>query len=342
MALCLAHPRHGYYLTRDPLGRAGDFTTAPEVSQMFGELLGLWAVAVWQLMGAPAQMNLVELGPGRGTLMADGLRAARLAPAFLAAAEVHLVEISPVLRARQRAALAAAPVAVQWHDALEAVPAGPAIVLANEFFDALPVNQAVKTARGWHERLVGLDPRGRLAFGLAPAPLPGFAQALPGVRGAPPGAIFEWRDPAPAQALGRRAASAGGAALIVDYGHTESAAGDTFQALRRHGYADPLASPGEADLTAHVDFAALAADARAAGATVHGPVTQGHFLRTLGIAARAARLQENASASQRKAVDEALERLTGGSAGKTAGMGDLFKVLALAHPALPPLPGFAM
>ncbi|HEX2727344.1 MAG TPA: SAM-dependent methyltransferase, partial [Beijerinckiaceae bacterium] len=170
MGLCLGHPVHGYYVTRDPFGAHGDFTTAPEISQMFGELVGLWAAEVWRLMGSPRQMRLVELGPGRGTLMADLLRAARIVPGFAQAVSVHLVETSPVLRARQQDTLAASGVPVAWHDRFADVPEGPAVVIANEFFDALPISQFVRTGRGWHERLVGLDADGQLAFGLASEP----------------------------------------------------------------------------------------------------------------------------------------------------------------------------
>ncbi|KAA2242364.1 class I SAM-dependent methyltransferase [Salinarimonas soli] len=331
MALCLAHPVHGYYVTRDPLGAAGDFTTAPEISQMFGELVGLWAAGVWSDMGAPATVRLVELGPGRGTLMRDALRAARVLPAFLAAVRVHLVETSPALRARQGEALAGVEVA--WHERLEEVPEGPAIVVANEFFDALPVRQFVRAGGAWRERLVGLTDDGALAFGLAPEP----ERTID--RSGPEGAVLEW--PAIgldiARALAARLAAQGGAALAIDYGHLESGFGDTLQALRRHAPADPLADPGEADLTTHVDFAALARAARAGGTAVHGPVTQGAFLRALGIEARAAILKRRATPAQAEAIDAALARLVG--TGPEA-MGGLFKAIGFAHPALPPLPGF--
>lgn len=332
MALCLAHPVHGYYRTRDPLGAAGDFVTAPEVSQMFGELLGLWAAGVWQRMGAPHPVVLAELGPGRGTLMADALRAARIVPAFRAALAVHLVEISPALRRRQQETLAASGVAIAWHDDVATLPEGPLIVFANEFFDALPVHQAVKTADGWHERMVGLDESGRLVRALDPAPLPRFEALLPAhLRPAPVGAVFEWRSDAVVTELARRLVRFGGAALIVDYGHAPSAFGDTLQAVRGHAYADPLEAPGEADLTAHVDFAAIAAAAERAGAQALGPVTQGEFLRRLGIELRAARLKASATPAQREAIDAALLRLTGGG---RENMGELFKVLVLGDPRL--------
>jgi NADH dehydrogenase [ubiquinone] 1 alpha subcomplex assembly factor 7 len=332
MALCLGHPIHGYYRTRDPLGAQGDFTTAPEISQMFGELIGLWAAEVWRAMGEPSPVRVVELGPGRGTLMADALRAARVLPAFRTAAAVHLVETSPALRARQEAALAGSGVPVAWHCDVVEVPGGPAIVIANEFFDALPIRQFVGTDRGWCERLVGLN-EGRLAFGVASEP----ARDVPVA--ARPGATLEWPTAGLVLigTLAARLAAHGGAALVIDYGHTTSAFGDTLQAVRAHAYADPLADPGEADLTAHVDFALLARAARNAGAAVHGPVPQGDFLRALGIEPRAAALSARATPAQAQAVETAVPRLTGTENGH---MGELFKVLALADPKLESLPGF--
>jgi NADH dehydrogenase [ubiquinone] 1 alpha subcomplex assembly factor 7 len=337
MRLCLGHPVHGYYTTRDPFGRGGDFITAPEISQMFGELIGLWAAAVWQAMGSPARLVLVELGPGRGTLMADALRTARVAPAFVAALGVHLVETSPVLRRLQQERLAGLGVPVTWHGDVAEVPDGPLIVIANEFFDALPAHQAVKAADGWHERMVGVD-AGALAFALHPDPIPGFAAIVPGrLAGAPAGAVYEWRSGDVVAEIARRVAGHGGVALALDYGHGESALGETLQAVGRHAFADPLATPGDVDLTAQVDFAALARTAEGAGARVHGPVAQGEFLRRLGIEARAAALRATATAAQDADIDAALARLVG--AGRDA-MGELFKAIAFADPRLGALPGF--
>ena len=338
MGLCLGHPVHGYYSTRDPFGRAGDFITAAEISQMFGELIGLWAAAVWRAMGAPPQVALVELGPGRGTLMTDALRAARVVPAFAAALHVHLVETSPVLQRRQQETLASFGVPLAWHREPAAVPQGPLIVIANEFVDALPVHQAVKTPSGWHERMVGIGPDGRLMFALHPDPLPGFAAVVPqAVAGAPPGAVYEWRSGDVVAEIARRVGTHGGAALVIDYGHSESALGETLQAVGHHGFVDPLAAPGEVDLTAHVDFAALARAAGAAGARVHGPLSQGAFLRRLGIEARAAALRAHATAAQTADIDAALARLVGAGG---ATMGELFKAVAFADPKLGALPGF--
>lgn len=338
MALCLAHPEHGYYMTRDPLGRAGDFITAPEVSQMFGELLGLWAAAVWQAMGAPAKIRLVELGPGRGTLLHDALRAALVAPDFHAAVAVHLVEISPALMARQREKLTGLGVPVTWHPTLDEVPEGPAVIIGNEFVDALPVIQMVKLDDGWHERVVEIDRVGRLTFGTAPEPIPRFEQLLPTqLRNAAIGALYEWRSDRFALELGRRLTRDGGAALLIDYGHTRSGLGDTLQAVAAHGYADPLASPGAVDLTAHVDFEALLHAVECTGARAHGPLTQGEFLNRLGIDVRAAKLKAGAEAHVARDIDAALARLTG--TGRTD-MGELFKVIAFSHPSLVTLPGF--
>src|ERR1043166_7391151 len=220
MALCLTDPAHGYYTTRDPLGERGDFVTSPEISQMFGELIGLWMAAVWKQMGEPPNLRVIELGPGRGTMINDAMRAAKVMPAFREAAVLDLVEISPALKAVQETTLEQLPVPMFWHAALKDVPPGPAIIVANEFFDALPVNQAVKTDRGWHERLIAIDAVGNLAFTLAPQPLPHFERLLPDkVRNAAHGAIFEWRTDTVAMEMGRRITSGGGAALIIDYGH---------------------------------------------------------------------------------------------------------------------------
>jgi NADH dehydrogenase [ubiquinone] 1 alpha subcomplex assembly factor 7 len=338
MALCLLDPRDGYYVRADPLGRSGDFVTAPEISQMFGELLGLWAADAWQrLLGAPGDCALVELGPGRGTLMADALRAAAAAaPAFLRALRVHLIEASPTLRAKQRQALAGH--AVEWHDGIDTLPDLPLILLANEFFDALPLRQFVRTERGLAERMVGLDPSGeRLRFGLSPAPSP-WAAALPrALREAPVGTLVEYCPAAIAivQALARRIARQGGAALIVDYGTAESGPGDTLQAVRRHGRADVLEDPGEADLSARVDFAALAEAAMHAGAWCFGPVPQSVLLERLGLAERAGALARGATPAQAAAIAQARARLIGGGE-----MGTLFKALAVVSRSGAPPAGF--
>jgi NADH dehydrogenase [ubiquinone] 1 alpha subcomplex assembly factor 7 len=337
MALCLGHPRHGYYATRDPLGAAGDFTTAPEISQMFGEIIGLWCAEAWRGMKAPARVRLVELGPGRGTLMHDVLRAAKLVPAFEKAIEVHLVETSPVLAKLQREKLAGTDVPIAWHESAADLPPGPLLTIANEFVDALPIDRFVKTANGWCEQRVGIAQE-KLAFGIHSAPLPGFDEGLPPrLRRALAGSVFERRNLAPLREITGRIAATTGAALIVDYGHRRTSLGDTLQAVRAHEFADPLETPGHADLTAHVDFEALAALAKEEGLRVRGPIAQGVFLRRLGIEPRAERLKRDAEARVRNDIDAALARLVGAS---PRHMGELFKVMYLAHRALPIEPGF--
>jgi NADH dehydrogenase [ubiquinone] 1 alpha subcomplex assembly factor 7 len=338
MALCLTDRAHGYYTTHDPLGARGDFITAPEVSQMFGELIGLWMAAVWKQMGEPANLRIIELGPGRGTMMSDALRATKVMPAFRAAVVLHLVEISPVLQSQQEATFEQLPVPMFWHPMLRDVPAGPAIVVANEFFDALPVNQAVKTDLGWHERRIEIDSESKLAFIVAPDPILHFDRLLPpAVREAAASSIFEWRSDTVAMEMGRRIARDGGAALVIDYGHAKSAVGETLQAVGQHAYADPLTAPGTIDLTAHVDFQALAGAVEAMGANSFGPIEQSEFLRRLGIETRAATLKAKAEGTRATGVDAALARLTGH--GRT-GMGKLFKAAAYAHPPVGVPPGF--
>ncbi len=337
MALCLFDPAHGYYTTHDPFGARGDFITAPEVSQMFGELIGLWVSAVWKQMGAPENVRLIELGPGRGTMMKDALRAVRIVPEFRAAIVAHLVEVSPLLRAQQEKTLEDAGVPVFWHAALAEVPKGPAIILANEFFDALPVNQAIKTERGWHERRIQIDSTDQLAFTVAPETLPFFQTLLPPALQAPrAGAIFEWRADTAAIELGRRIADGRGAALVIDYGHIETGLGETLQAVGQHAYADPLTFPGSLDLTAHVDFQSLGRAIEAMGTAGFGPIEQSLFLRRLGIEQRAAALK--AKAARAADIDQELARLIGHN--RTA-MGELFKVAAFVHPSVGVPPGFA-
>ena len=320
MAECLLHPTLGYYTTRDPFGAGGDFTTAPEISQMFGELLGLALAQCWLDQGAPGRIVLAELGPGRGTLMADVLRATRGVPGFHAALQICLVEASPVLRVRQAQALAGyAPL---WFDTVQGLPQGPLFLLANEFFDALPIRQFQREGAGWRERMVGLT-GGALGFGLAPV-----AQ-VPGLPVMEQGAIVEMCPAATGivAEVSARIAAEGGVAVIVDYGGWQSQ-GDTFQALKSNTFADPFADPGQADLTAHVDFAALAA----ASPLEHAYLTQGAFLGRLGIAARAARLAERLSGGRLQSHLAATRRLT-----DAAEMGTLFKVLVL-YPATSPQP----
>lgn len=339
MGEALTHPWAGYYMQGDPFGaphaQGGDFITAPEISQMFGELIGVWCADTWMRLGRPSPCQLVELGPGRGTLMADALRATRQVPGLHDALEVKLVEISPALRERQREALGSH--AVTWLDNVGQLPEAPLLLIANEFFDALPVRQFEQTAEGWAERVVVLDGDGRLAFALA-APTPANRPLIPaGLRDAPQGSVVEV-CPAGlniAAFLGHRLARQPGAALIIDYGPARPTPGPTLQALRRHRRHEVLEAPGTADLTCHVDFASLAQAATVAGCAAHGPVSQGAFLTALGIELRAAQLARSAPAAA-AAITAACKRLT-----DPEQMGSLFKVLALTPRDLPPPAGFA-
>ena len=327
MAECLLHPHHGYYSTRDPFGVAGDFITAPEISQMFGELLGLCLAQAWHDQGAPPRFTLAELGPGRGTLMADALRATRGVAGFHAGAEVVLVEASPTLRDVQARTLHAHP-DPHWITAVDDLPDRPLFLLANEFFDALPIRQFERGTAGWHERLVGLTDAG-LALGLSgPVPLPDRRFSHD-----PPGTIVEMCPPLAsiASAIGQRLVSHGGAAIVIDYGGWRSR-GDTLQALYHHAPDDPIAHPGEADLTAHVDFEALALSVQ----TLRTGLThQGTLLKRLGIDPRAARLAQGLTGPALESHRAALHRLT-----DPAEMGSLFKAIAFHPPGTPPPPGF--
>jgi SAM-dependent MidA family methyltransferase len=289
-------------------------------------------------MGAPDNVRVIELGPGRGTLMKDALRAAKVVPAFLNAAVVHFVDISPALRVQQEDTMHASPVPVFWHNDLAEVPAGQALIVANEFFDALPINQAVRMADGWHTRCVGIAPDGGLEFVTSAAPIPHFERTLPPqIRTAAEGEIFEWRSDATAMNLGRRLSRDRGAALVIDYGHAESGTGDTLQAVGHHAFADPLTSPGNADLTAHVDFQSLARAVESMGAKASPVIDQAVLLRRLGIETRAASLKANATPAVIADVNAALARLTG--SGRT-GMGTLFKAIAFTHPRMGTPPAF--
>ena len=316
MAEALGHPRLGYYRQAQPIGAAGDFTTAPEISQMFGELIGAWLAERWLAMGQPSVV-LVELGPGRGTLMADALRATRGVPGFHAALSLHLVETNSTLRAEQQRALAAFH--PTWHERFDEVPAGPMLLVANEFFDALPVRQFEKTAQGWRERMIGLAPDGEtLTFALAPGASP-FARFLPEAAEGAQAEISE-AGRARVSAIGARAMRDGGWVLIADYGYAQGSAA-TLQAVRSHKSASILERPGETDLSAHVDFGALAA---AAEAPTFGPVSQADFLQRLGLLQRAETLKARASEAQRRALDVTVARLIAPDQ-----MGTLFKVMAV-------------
>ena len=328
LAHYMAESNARYYAAKDPFGSDGDFITAPEISQMFGELIGLWLTDLWLRAGRPANVHYVELGPGRGTLAGDALRAARphgFEP------RVHLVETSPQLRDMQRAVVPQAT----WHDDLSTLPDhGPVLLVANEFLDALPVRQLIRTDNGWRERMVGLVD-GRLAPVVGQAPMDA---AVPEARrDLPVGTLIETSPAAAAvvHEVAGRLVKQGGAALFIDYGHDEVRTGSTLQAVRAHRHVDPFAQPGECDLTAHVDFATLAAVAQSRGCRWLGTVPQGRWLRELGIDARAESLSRAAPA-QAQALAAARDRLTGDEQ-----MGTLFKVMGLASPDWPDGAGFA-
>jgi NADH dehydrogenase [ubiquinone] 1 alpha subcomplex assembly factor 7 len=339
MAEALYHPVHGYYMTRDPFGSDGDFTTAPEISQMFGELVGVWCIERWQAMGRPESIHLIELGPGRGTMMCDVLRAASAQPEFVSAVSIHLVEVSAVLRERQRAALAESVIPVdsmRWHSGLDTLPSGPLLVFANEFLDALPIQQFERTAEGWCERLITMDETGfRFLMSL---PLPSSETVIPHVidEGSDIGAIFETRPDAIkiARQISAHISQHSGAALFIDYGHEVSCVGDTLQAVRDHSKCDVLSEPGSADLTAHVDFDAFG-HAACDLVDIHGPATQADFLRRLGIDLRAEILARNATKSVTNDISSAYHRLVDNDQ-----MGSLFKVMALTNRGIEAPPGF--
>lgn len=335
MAACLYDPRDGYYTRAPSIGGEGDFITAPEVSQMFGELIGLWCVHEWDALARPKTTEWIELGPGNGALISDAWRASRISPAFRESARLHLLEVSEPLKARQADALGKLGARPRWHERIEALPEGPSLIIANEFFDCLPMRQFVRIEDGWRERVIGLDDDGALTFGLFPNTIRVDDPLIPpALHDAAPGAIAEiapaftgWVD-----AIATRLLRAPGRALIIDY--AGDGRGDTLQALRAHRKQGPLDAPGEADLTAHVDFIALRILARASGLQVSGPTPQGDFLRALGINERAAALAQ-AHPERAERIARELHRLTAATE-----MGVLFKVLCLSSPNLPPPAGF--
>jgi SAM-dependent MidA family methyltransferase len=336
MRLCLSDPEHGYYRRATAIGRDGDFVTAPEISQVFGELLGLWAAVVWTGMGRPEPFDLVEFGPGRGTLMADALRAASKVPGFRTAIRVHLVEVSPVLRAAQQQTLAGSHADISWHETADDIADGgaPCAMLGNEFLDVAPVDQYVRTDAGWARRSVGVDGEGRLAFVAGDTVTPPDEAGAVGNGQA--GDVREVGDYGPLLApMARRAARSPTACLLIDYGHEGHAVGDTLQAVRAHRHEHPLTSPGEADLTAQVDFSQVSSLARRAGFAVDGPVTQARFLGMLGVSERASRLM-SANPGRAGEIETGIARLMA-----PMGMGGRFKVLGLRRGYGDLLPGLA-
>jgi NADH dehydrogenase [ubiquinone] 1 alpha subcomplex assembly factor 7 len=312
MALCLGHPQHGYYITRDPFGSTGDFTTAPEISQIFGELIGVWVAKVWEQLGSPRHFALVELGPGRGTLMSDIIRVLTKIPACAKSAAIHLVETSPALRAAQQERLPNAT----WHASVASLPAMPMIVLANEFFDALPIRQFECKSGQVFERCVGLA-NDELCVAMFPSP-----SRIP----FPGDDVYEDASirNAVATHLGNHLSTLGGAGLIIDYGHMRSALGDTLQAMKSHAFCKITDHVGEADITSHVDFESLGRGFATGGAKIAGLMTQGQFLHAMGLEARAHVLAGKATGETRQNIIAASERLA-----NPAQMGELFKVMAV-------------
>jgi NADH dehydrogenase [ubiquinone] 1 alpha subcomplex assembly factor 7 len=335
MAMALHDPRLGYYATRQPLGATGDFITAPEISQIFGELIGLWSADFWQRMGRPNPVVIAEMGPGRGVLMVDFLRAASGVAGFRQALRLHLVEASPILRAEQQRRLSGSnPI---WLTDIGELPDAPLFLVANEFLDALPIRQLVRGQAHWAERMVATDGEGRLCFADGPE-TPALNLLVPAERrDAPPGTVVELCPAAAALAAGlaQRFHRQPGAALFIDYGYRDGVPGSTLSAIDNHRVAGILDAPGTADLSAHVDFSAFAAATRAGGAVVYGPAPQGEFLKALGAELRLARLMQRAAPEQRDTLETGLRRLI-----DPTEMGTLFKVLAVTSPGLPEPAGF--
>lgn len=339
MSIALSDSRHGYYTTKQPFGKKGDFITAPEISQMFGELIGIWAASLWQASGTKEEVAIVELGPGRGTLMHDFLSGTKNVLGFHNKISIHLIEISPKLKDIQKEALRpfSDKIKVQWHNTFDEIPAKPAIIVANEFFDALPVHQFINTENGWRENMVGINAEGDLDIILSPSETTSCALIPKKRRNSPIGAIIETCPAAIAitRDIAEHINKNGGAALFIDYGYDEPIIESTLQSVKNHKFHDLLKAPGSADITAHVDFLLLKQVAEECMATAYGPIEQGSFLHAVGINIRADMLKNKADEKHKKDIDSALERLTDSSQ-----MGELFKCIALTHPQWPMPEGF--
>jgi len=341
MGLCLGHPEHGYYMRRNPLGQEGDFTTAPEISQMFGELIGAWLADSWMQLGSPDKFILLECGPGRGTLMADALRATKAVKGFHEAMQLHMLEMSPTLKASQQAALEGYD--ATWHMTLESVPTdSPLLVLGNEFLDALPVRQIVLRDTGWAEKVINIDINDTLRLYEIEAD-EGVKQLIPPMLIPPQlGDHLEvsLQQKCTIGEIINIVLKQGGISLFIDYGFTHSVSGDTLQAVKNHSYCGVLDSPGEVDITAHVNFAEISRFSMENNVTVHGPVSQGDFLNRLGMKVRAQNLTQGATAEQAKDIALAVTRLTGKDT-KAGEMGELFKVIAMSSDPSLKLAGFS-
>lgn len=338
MADALGHPHDGYYMTQTAIGADGDFTTAPEISQIFGELIGLWLVEAWRNIGSPQAFNLIELGPGRGSLMADILRAARLRPEFVRSAQVWLLEQSGLLRHEQQKRLRGSEVKPLWADSFEDIPAAPSLIIANEFFDCLPIRQFKQVGGSWREQLVGLsDDSSSLELVLGKTPPPAEYD-LPAAADCSEGDVFE-KSFAAQEVLTDICSLFSehkSAALIIDYGHMQSGLGDTLQAVRNHKYWPPLSAPGLADVTAHVDFEAISNTAIQQGAMAFGPVAQGVFLERLGLNLRVEMLCKGKSAADADLIRAGAARIAAPDQ-----MGEIFKAVSITSPALGTPPGFS-
>lgn len=337
MGECLSHPKHGYYMNKDPFGEGGDFTTAPEISQMFGEMIGMWIANTWQAMSSPSPIKLIELGPGRGTLMADILRVLNIVPELKSNLSVHMVEMSPTLIETQKKSLASeAQTKITWHKNLSEIADGCSFIIANEFFDALPVHQFEKTDKGWNERVLGLTD-GKLTPALAPASPALFMTDEVKRNAANTGDILEASAISISimAEISRRIKESGGASLIIDYGYKKTSYGDSIQAMKSHKYCPIFETPGHADITAHVNFATLSQCAEECGLDVFGTAEQGAFLKQLGIEMRAEKLSTSATPQQKQDIASAIKRLIDDKE-----MGTLFKVIAVQNKNLPKPIGF--
>ena len=338
MAESLGHSEFGYYNTTVPIGKSGDFITSPEVSQMFGELIGLWSAVCWQQLGTPNKFNFIELGPGRGTLLLDAIRAAKVVPGYLDSIDFHLVETSPILAKLQKQNLSTLKNSCLWYKNFEQVPDGPFFLIGNEFIDALPIRQYIGADGEWYERLVGLNKLGTALCRLTSiTPSDGEFVVPSGLNGRNDGIIWEVCPEAQKiiSSISSTLLERSGVAIFIDYGYVKQAGGDTFQAVRNHEYCDPLGTPGSNDLTAHVDFEAIKQVAENKGVRVSGPITQGAFLRRIGIEKRAERLMNVATPRQKRDIETGVKRLIDDNE-----MGRLFKVMALSHPQTFQLEGF--
>ena len=346
MEACLADKISGYYVKKDPIGAEGDFITSPELSQIFGELIGLWTFEIWQMMGKPSTVHLIELGPGRGTLMSDALRALKIVPEYYQKLNIHLVESSQVLKNKQKQNLARFDQQINWHSDIESLPFGPKIFIANEFFDALPVKQYQYKGNQWFERLIRLKTAENsnhnqpFEYSLDERPAEHIESILTELKAQQSQSlqqksdiIFEYR--CNCINLIKKIAEFGKQAplalLLIDYGHTETAFEETLQAVKKHKYFNPLSQPGEADITTQVDFNQLKQSAQMSGLTAHGPISQGQFLLSLGLEQRLNQLLKNVRPAHYKQLESGTLRLV-----DPKQMGLLFKAMALLSSNLPP------